>query len=290
MEENKELSALFKLIDDPDEEIFGAVSNRIIDYGKGVIPNLEHLWETSIGAGIQERIELLIHKLHFQDLQEEFQRWNTTEHPDLLTGALLASRFQYPELPTAHVYQDIEKLRRNIWLELNTYLTPLEQVNVMTSILYNYFNLKGEEISYRNTDEFLIHKVLESKKGNSISNGILYLVLSELLDVPIRAVNIPRQFILGYFKMDYDFERHQEQPNYHAEFFIDPMCGQIFTHKEVAAYCERIHIPFQESFYRQLPTKTIIRLLLDEMSKCYDSEKSRYMQAELQSLAKKLVV
>ena len=60
MEENKELSALFHLIDDPDEEVFGAVSNRIIDYGKGIIPNLENLWENTISEGIQERIELLI--------------------------------------------------------------------------------------------------------------------------------------------------------------------------------------------------------------------------------------
>lgn len=288
MKETKELSALFHLIDDPDEEIFGAVSNRIIDYGKSVIPNLEHLWESTVSEGIQERIELLIHKLHFTDLQDEFQRWNLNSHPDLLTGALLASRFQYPELVTSPVYQDIEKLRKNVWLELNSYLTPLEQINVMTSILYNYFNLRGEEINYHNTDEFLLHKVLETKKGNSISNGILYLILSELLDIPVRAVNIPRQFILGYFKMDYDFERHQEVPNYHAEFFIDPMCGQVFTHKEVAAYCERINIPFKESFYRQLPTKTIIRMLFDELSKCFDNEKNRHKQTELQTLVRNI--
>ena len=43
METTKELSALFTLIDDPDEEVFGAVSEKIIDYGKNIIPSLEHL-------------------------------------------------------------------------------------------------------------------------------------------------------------------------------------------------------------------------------------------------------
>jgi regulator of sirC expression with transglutaminase-like and TPR domain len=85
---------------------------------------------------------------------------------------------------TTQVYQDIEKLRRNIWLELNTYLTPLEQVNVLTSILYNYFNIKGTEVAYQQPEEFLINKQLETKRGNAIANGILYLVLSELLDIP----------------------------------------------------------------------------------------------------------
>src|SRR5207344_2374984 len=162
---------------------------------------------------------------------------------DLLTGALLVARFQYPELTNAQVFQEVEKLRRNIWLELNSYLTPLEQINVLTSILYNYFNLRGGETNYQNTDEFLINKQLETKRGNGISNGVLYLILSELLDVPVKAINIPRQFVLGYFKAEYDFERHTENPLYKTEFFIDPLSGHVFTHKDVDNYFKRINVP-----------------------------------------------
>src|SRR5215475_2052216 len=129
MEENKEISALFHLIDDPDEEVFNLVSTRIIDYGKGIIPKLENLWENTIREDVQVRIEMLIHRLHYRDLTEEFDQWNKNIHQDLLTGALMVARFQYPDLVTAQVYQEIERLRRNIWLELNSYLTPLEQVN-----------------------------------------------------------------------------------------------------------------------------------------------------------------
>src|SRR6266700_8100445 len=118
MEENKEISALFHLLDDPDEEVFHQVSTRIIDFGKGIIPNLENLWENTISEEVQERIELLIHRLHYRDLTEEFEQWNKNIHQDLLTGALMVARFQYPELTTAQAYQEIEKLRRNIWLEL----------------------------------------------------------------------------------------------------------------------------------------------------------------------------
>ncbi len=41
MHSNAEISALLILIDDPDEEVFYTVSNRIVHYGKGIIPNLE---------------------------------------------------------------------------------------------------------------------------------------------------------------------------------------------------------------------------------------------------------
>jgi hypothetical protein len=39
MEQNKEISALLNLIDDPDEEVFGAVSSKIVEY-TGNYPHL----------------------------------------------------------------------------------------------------------------------------------------------------------------------------------------------------------------------------------------------------------
>jgi regulator of sirC expression with transglutaminase-like and TPR domain len=285
MEENKEISALFHLIDDPDEEVFKVVSTRIIDYGKGIIPNLENLWENTISGEVQERIELLIHRLHYQDLTEELMQWNKNSHQDLLTGAILVARFQYPELTTASIYQEVEKLRRNTWLELNSYLTPLEQVHVLTSILYNYYNLKGSEVGYQQTEDFLINKQLEAKRGNTIANGILYLILSELLDVPIRAVNIPRHFVLGYFKPDYDFTRHTENPLYKTEFFIDPTSGQVFTHADVDSYFKKINVPQVASYFKPLSNKRIIQTLLEEFSKCFDDEKNKYKKHELIALA-----
>lgn len=289
MEENKEISALFTLIDDPDEEVFGAVTTRIIDFGRGIIPNLENLWENTVNEHVQERIEMLIHKLHFRDLAEEFAEWNRSAHPDLLAGALLVSRFQYPDLPPTQVYQDIEKLRRNIWLELNSYLTPLEQVNVMTSILYNYYNLKGTEVNYQQPEEFLINKQLETKKGNSIANGIIYLILSELLDVPVRAINIPKQFVLGYFKQDYDFARHTEDIQYKTEFFIDPMSGQVFTHKDLETYFKRISVTPVNAYFKPLSNRRIIQILLEEYSKCFNQAGNEYKRNELKELAESLV-
>lgn len=285
MEENREINALLHLIDDPDEEVFGAVSTRIIDFGKGIIPNLENLWENTVSEDVQQRIELLIHRLHYRDLTEEIEHWSRNIHHDLLTGALLVARFQYPDMATTQVYQDIEKLRRNIWLELNTYLTPLEQVNVLTSILYNYFNIKGTEVAYQQPEEFLINKQLESKRGNAIANGILYLVLSELLDIPVRAINIPKQFVLSYFKTDYDFARHTENFMYKSEFFIDPISGQVFTHKDVETYFRRINVPPVTSYFKPLSNKRIIQILLEEFSKCFTEEKDQYKRTELLALA-----
>ena len=288
MQENKEISALFHLIDDPDMEVFDSVSSRIVSYGRGIIPNLENLWENTISSEVQERIELLIHKLHFNDLTEDFMHWKSSSYQDLLTAALLVAKFQYPELVTTPVLQEVEKLRRNIWLELNSYLTPLEQVNVLTSILYNYYGLKGTEVAYQHPEEFLINKLIETKRGNSITNGILYLLLSELLDIPVKAINIPRQFVLAYIKPTYDEAPERLSPQQRIEFFIDPMSGQVFSHKDVESYFKRVSVPPVASYFKPLSHNRIIQTALEEFSKCFDDERHLYKQKELIELAKLL--
>lgn len=283
MEQTKEISALFSLIDDPDEEVFGAVSNKIVEYGLRIIPNLENLWENSLNEGLQERIELLIHRLHFTDLLEDFRQWSLSGHYDLMVGALLASKFQYPELSTAPALQNVEKVRRNIWLELNNYLTPLEQIRIVTGILYGYYGLKGVEVSYSNVNDFLLHKVLETKRGNQVSNGILYLILCDLLDIPVKAVNIPKQFVLAYFKPGYSSDS-SDQPLNQIDFFIEPATGQVFTHTDIEGYFKRISVPAVQSYFKPLSNKRVIQHLLEEIARCFDNDKEAYKKEELHHL------
>lgn len=284
MEKNSEISALLHLIDDPDEDVFGAVSNKIVQYGKPIIPNLEDLWENTPNEVIQNRIELLIHRLHYTDLSEDFRQWSLAGHYDLMLGALLAAKFEYPDLATAGVLQEIEKIRRNVWLELNNYLTPLEQIRIVTGILYGYYGIKGTEISYSNVNDFLLHKVLETKKGNQLSNGILYLIVCELLDIPVKAIAIPKQFVLAFFKPGYSNENMEDGVS-KIEFFIEPASGQVFTHKDIESYFKRISVPPTHTFFKPYSNKKVIQHLLEEMSNCFDTEKNDYKKDELLKLA-----
>jgi len=287
MQENREISALFHLIDDPDEEVFSSVSDRIVSLGTAIIPNLEHLWENTPDESVQGRIEMLIHKLHFRDLVSDFTSWKDGSC-ELLQGALLAARYRYPEMIATTTLQEMEKIRRNIWLELNSYLTLLEQINVITGILYSYYKLKGNEVAYDMQEDFLINKVIDNKKGNSITNGILYLIICELLDIPVKAINIPKQFILGYFDIDYNFPNPTRQKSEKINFYIDPLNGQIYSHKDVENYFKRISVPPTPSYFKQLTNRRIIQHLLEEFSKCFTNDASLYKKNDLIFLAKLL--
>ncbi|MFT3980538.1 MAG: transglutaminase-like domain-containing protein [Ferruginibacter sp.] len=284
MKENKEIKALLHLIDDPDEDVYQTVSEKLVSFGKEIIPNLEHLWENIHNEEMQERIELLIHRVHFRDLTDEFTQWK--QYPtDLLEGAIVVAKYNYPDMQADAVRQEVEKIRRNTWLELNNYLTPIEKINVVNSIFFNYYKQRGIEISYDNPDHFLINKTLESRKGNAISNGIIYLGLCHLLDIPVRAVNIPRQFILGYMDDAFETASPSGNPADNIKFFIDPLTGQMYSHKDIENYFKRLSVPPVAAYFRPMNNKKVIQFLLEELAKCFDNDRNYYKMDELLSLS-----
>lgn len=287
MQENKEIQALLKLIDDPDEIVYETVSNKIISFGKDIIPNLENYSETFVNAELQNRIESLIKRLHFEDIKEDFSKWSSGT-ADLLAGCLLLSKYVHPNMDATVIFKEIEKLRRNIWLEMNSYLTPMEQINVIGSIVYNYYKQKGIEINYENADGFLLNKTLELRKGNAFGNGTLLLILCGLLDVPVYAINIPKQFILGYFDQHYDVLNPKGHASEKIKFYIDPVNGQMYSHKDVENYFKKMSLPPTSSFFKPFDNKSIMVLMLSELKKCFENEAQYLKIKEINSLIEML--
>jgi hypothetical protein len=285
MNTNKEAAALLSLVDDPDTDVFDVVKNRILGIGKEMIPRLEHLSEEHPQLFVQQRIESIIHKIHFNGLHQSFCEWSSQEEPDLMEGAFLVSRYKFPELMVDEYRSSLDRLCKSIWLELNNYLTPLEQINVVNRIFYAHHMFKGVEVSYRHQEDFLINRLLDTRRGNPIANGILYQTICEKLDIPVRAIYIPRQFILGYF--DQHKDRHGNQRNgrkQDIQFYIDPISGQVYSQKDVDHYLERLDVIKTPECFQPMDSRRIIAFLIEEFAKCFDDESSRDKQLELMDL------
>lgn len=281
MEQNGEIKALMQLIDDPDEQIYEVVSNKIVSLGRDIIPNLEDLWENTLNEFKQDRIEKLIHRVHMRELEAEFTNWSNT-NGSILDGALLVARYQFPDLDTNFILKEISKLSKNIWLELNQYLTPIEKVNVFNGIYYYYYKMLGVEVNYEAPNEFLINKVLESKTGNAFGHGLTYLILSEQLDLPIYAIRVPNQFLMGWLQHVHNTDT--DNP-YQLLFYINPANGDLYSINDVETYVKRLDMEITSDIFKPLNTKAVIQYVLQEMSKCFDNDKYEYKRNDLLKLA-----
>jgi regulator of sirC expression with transglutaminase-like and TPR domain len=285
MENDKEIKALFKLIDDPDEEVYNTISNRLLNYGSPIIPDLENLWENTLEEATLERIELMIYKLRLKDLKDAFITWKSSENPSLFEGALLITQFQHPEMSIDNLRHQMEKIRRNIWLELNNYLTPLEQANVLRNILFNYYQIKGAEVNYEKPDDFLISSPLLHKKGNAFSNTILYAELCYQLEIQASYINIPKQCIIAFYAPSWDPNEPHQNPQENIQFYVEGTTGHPFSQKDLDQYFTRSNIEPKNIYYKELSNIKIIKKHLMELSKCFNSPILKYKQSDLIELA-----
>ena len=285
MQKEAEISALFKLIDDPDEEVFNTIADRLLNYGTPIIPDLENLWENTLDEATLERIEIMIYKLRLQDLKEAFIEWKSKPDPSLFEGALLVTKFQFPELAIDSLRHQMEKIRRNIWLELNNYLTPLEQANVIRNILFSYYQIKGVEVNYEKPEEFLISAPLQSKKGNAIANTLLYAELCQQLEIQAQFINIPKQCIIAFYASDWDPEEIVANPQEFIQFYVEGTTGNAFSQKDLDQYMIRSNIEPKNSYSKALSNVKIIKKHLLEFAKCFNSPTLQYKQKDLTDLA-----
>ncbi len=285
MNSDKEIIALLQLIDDPDQEVYETVSQKLLSYGTAVVPKLEALWEVSDSPLAQSRIESLIHQTFYQQLQTELIHWSKASSPSALEAALIIAKYRFPDMDREAILHQFELMRRNVWLELNNFLTPLEQINIINGILYNFFRLKGHELTEHNPNLFFVNHTVESRQGNAISIGILYLTLCEMLDVPIYAIDLPDQFILAYFDHVYSFEDMDEQNAIQrVQFFIDPSNGMIYNRNDIMMYLKKNGQYDRFTELKALDSRSVIVLLLEHLATTYDNIGEPEKAMEIESL------
>src|SRR3546814_11105035 len=71
----KEVEALIKLLDDPDQEVYQHVEGRLLSHGYDVMNYLESTWERSLDTMLQERIINVIHKIQFHEVEKTLKEW-----------------------------------------------------------------------------------------------------------------------------------------------------------------------------------------------------------------------
>lgn len=259
------LYSLLQLIDDPDEEVYATVAEQIRSMGTKVISPLESLWETTEDNQVQQRIEALIHDVQFSELTERWKLW-VQEEGSILDALILISKYKYPELDEAKVRRDYQKLKQDIWLELNPYLSPIEQINVVNSIFFNFYGFVGVETHRSKEDQFYINRVFESKKGNSYSLGALLSAILEELDVPLRCIQLPHQFLMGYFEtIEPLFTLDEGATALKLTMYFDPNNGYVYAQRDIDNYFQKIGEEAKLEYFLPLSKDKLVLILLQEL-------------------------
>ena len=102
-----QIEALISLLEDPDNEVFKHVKEKLIELGSISLPMLELAWESNFDSLIQERAEVIIGEIQFNDSKNKLQDWINSDKKDLLDAWIILSKYQYPDLDILIINQKI---------------------------------------------------------------------------------------------------------------------------------------------------------------------------------------
>ncbi len=266
-----EIQALISLLDDPDEEVFGHIKDKLLSMGNPIIPDLESAWENCFDTIIQNRIENIIHKIQFEATLKELIVWAKSKDQDLLEGSILISRYQYPDLDEKKLRKKIEQVKQDVWIEINQNLTALEKVKIINHIVFDVHSFSGNTSNYHAPQNSYLNNVLESKKGNPLSLSILYTIIAQDLDLPIYGVNLPEHFILAYKDEEHILPVEHGDDADSILFYINPFSrGTVFGRKEIDAFLKQLKLPPDLVHYLPCSNVDMIIRMLRNLINSYD--------------------
>lgn len=276
----KEIESLIKLLDDPDNEISSHVTEKIKEYGPEIIGYLEKAWEQSLDTQLQERIENLVHQIQFEQVKTDLQLWALSGSFDLLQGILIINRYQYPDLDEQKIINQLEDIKREVWMQLIYDMSALEKVKLLNHVFYTIFGFSGNTKNHHDPQNSYLSHVLESKKGNQISLSIIYATVAQKLDIPVYGINLPQHFILGYVDkaQEYDVDGG-------VLFYINPFNkGFVFYKRDVNAFLQQLKLAPSAQFYEPCSTTDIAIRVLRNLISAYEKLGQTEKVAEVQEL------
>lgn len=262
-----ELNALLTLIDDPDEEIFAIIRRKILSLGPGIVPVLENAWENQFDNEVQHRIENLIHEIQFGEIRDELIAWRLKPNADLLEGAFLLARFQYPDLDVEGLKEKLRIIIDDARAELNPELSPMEKIKVLNHVIYDIHGFRGNKKNFHAPQNSYINDVIQTRKGNPLSLSIVYSHIARQLGVPIHGVNLPEHFIMAYVDSGDVLDAQSADIPFYVNAFNR---GAIFTRNEIELFIRQMKIEPEDRYFLPCGNEQIILRMLHNLVSAYD--------------------
>jgi regulator of sirC expression with transglutaminase-like and TPR domain len=275
-----EVNSLIRLLDDPDQEIYNHVHEKLLSYGSEVINYLENAFGEAFDPIQQERIANLVHEIQFDILKNDLRLWQHSGAFDLLQGTLVINRYQYPDLDEQKVINQIEAIKRDIWIQMMNESSPPEQIKLINHVFYSIYGFSGNTANHLDPQNSYLSQVLETKKGNHSLLAIIYSIIAQKLDIPVYGVNLPQHFILAY--MD---ESQQSEFEGGVLFYINAFNkGLIFGRRDVDMFLKQLNVKYDKQFYEPCSNTEIIKRVLRNLISAYEHLGSPEKVAELNEL------
>ena len=281
---------MVSLLDDPDPGIHLRVQQDLDALGVHAVAQLEELWIQAEEVKERRSLEKVIHRLQWNDVQCHLTAWLEGDRSDLLSALCIIARYQYPNLDEQAVRQTLQAIRIEVWMGLNEQMTALEQVRHLNFVLFRVHKFRGNTDEYLNPNNNFINKVLETRKGNPLMIGLVYMLIAQKLDLPIYGVNLPQHFVLAYLEQG-SYSGQNKSEDFQQESYRRPLfyinafnMGSVFGKRDLDQFLRMVHVEPKDQFYRACTNTEILLRLCANLESSYRDAEEFHKISEIKKL------
>jgi hypothetical protein len=289
MSEKREISALVHLLEDPDENIYIHIKDKLMEIGPECIPLLEKAsFEEQLGKLFNDRAKDLIHEIGFKKLIEKHQDWVNIP-ASLFNGVMEIDQYFFPNTTLNYINHEINQMIEDISIQLTNSMSPVEKVMIINNVLFDTYKIYGDKENYHLAENSSLGNLIKNKKGNPLTISLLYIEIASRLNIPIKGINLPNHFIVGYINEN-AFGEFKQQSEYHRNdvlFYINAFSkGVILQHVDLEDFLAEIKLDNNEKYVTPCGNKDISKRILTNLIYSYKDSNIKYIKKDLEGIIK----
>lgn len=192
----REVEALARLLDDPDEDVQASVRARLDELGRDALLHLRTVRDQT-DEGVREEIDAIMHDLHVSDVMRAWQAVLRAPDVSLERGAFLLALYRFPQLDIPQYQAQLDDYADAIAPRVEM-ANGAEKAFVLADYMCNELGFTPNREHYYDPNNSYINRVLDRKLGIPVSLSVIYLLLSQRLGLPVYGVNMPAHFLVKY--------------------------------------------------------------------------------------------
>lgn len=197
---SREMNALVDLLQDDNQKVISAVTDRFLDLGIDALATLEQA-----GSHADPRIRSRSREIQLQiQRRDAFRRLvDYASHPniDLERGSVLLSRIHTPSLDLDRLEATVDGLAATVRESLDPDTRGKARLLEFLEAVHVKLGISGDIENFFHFDNNFLHTVIERKRGIPISIITIYILLGRRVGVHIEAIGSPHR-ALAFFRDD----------------------------------------------------------------------------------------
>lgn len=252
------VTAIIDLLEDPSSEVKSLMDGQLKKFSMLELAEL-HKKVSEVNLELAFRVEVLIQEKTYEAFIEELEGLISRGDSDLETLMLFLARFIDQDIEEKSMIDSLDELA----FECQKYIDETPDLSpgvALAEFLGKISRFRGNDENYYAVGNSSIDCVLASRKGLPITLSVLYILVGERLNIPVKGVALPGHFIVGIFEEG-------------TSTFLDPFNrGNQLTVVECEALARNAGYPFSANYLDPVDEKLIFPRMLNNLKFVFKRE------------------